>query len=637
MESGGAGASWVGADLGSWVSGPMTGSVKRIRIPIVVRSVGAVGALVALTGAGLVGLSLLDAREMLLEAQAFARLEERVEAVHGRVLAYVGRQEERVALIAGRASLGVLLDEWALGKRAGPAVDGVGRAQADEGDAHSARGAGGGGGGERGVVHRMQALLRRAQAQGQAQVRGSGDVLGLTIVDGMGWVVASTDTMLEGSDVSGWPEFVQGTAAPHLGDPSRRSGGGWSAVAGAPGRTPSGRPFVLLMEADAAPVVAALHGGARAQRGRERREQRETHLVGPDSLRPGRVRLLIPPQRDRKLASLPQQEFFALDRALAGHAGADRGIDHHGRRVFAAYRQVGHRGWGVAVVRPEAAVHAPLEILGMRMAGLGVVAFLLSLFLGLRLAGTLASPLRVMTLGLQRMAIGEVGGTVAIIRNDEIGDLAKAFNVMSNSVQGNVSGIARELADRTAQLERAKGKLRLAKLKAERLSRQDPLTGLANETVFAERLEILLAEAERGRASAIVSIHLDHFDKLRDKNDTAAMDAALLEVAAALHRSVRTADLAARVADDEFQLLLPGTSWREAKVVADRARAEIEGIEWAPGKLTGSLGVAAILAGATADVAAARSEAAVNKAKVNGGNRVELADGDGGGAYVSLH
>lgn len=126
----------------------------------------------------------------------------------------------------------------------------------------------------------------------------------------------------------------------------------------------------------------------------------------------------------------------------------------------------------------------------------------------------------------------------------------------------------------------------------------DPLTGLANRSVFAQRAGELVATLPDARPAAIVFIDLDRFKPVNDLAGHGVGDLMLLAVAKAMTSRVRGSDLVARMGGDEFALLLEGCSHDTALRIAHDVRDSIVRIEmpWDQGVLTvgASLGVASL-------------------------------------------
>ncbi|PKO33234.1 MAG: hypothetical protein CVU34_14270 [Betaproteobacteria bacterium HGW-Betaproteobacteria-7] len=90
------------------------------------------------------------------------------------------------------------------------------------------------------------------------------------------------------------------------------------------------------------------------------------------------------------------------------------------------------------------------------------------------------------------------------------------------------------------------------------LANHDALTSLPNRSLFDDRLHQALARADRGNGFALCFIDLDRFKLVNDSLGHSAGDAVLIEVARRLASVCRGADTLARLAGDEFVMLLEG-------------------------------------------------------------------------------
>jgi diguanylate cyclase (GGDEF)-like protein len=155
----------------------------------------------------------------------------------------------------------------------------------------------------------------------------------------------------------------------------------------------------------------------------------------------------------------------------------------------------------------------------------------------------------------------------------------------------------RELITRI-RLEREQQRTAVLLGQLERLSHEDPLTGLANRRRWDAELASTCAGARQdGSAVAVVLLDIDHFKTVNDRHGHAGGDEVLREVAALLSTRVRDDDLVARLGGDELAVLMPGADLGRAVELAERLRAETAALQPAgilPGELSLSLGVAAM-------------------------------------------
>jgi diguanylate cyclase (GGDEF)-like protein len=122
----------------------------------------------------------------------------------------------------------------------------------------------------------------------------------------------------------------------------------------------------------------------------------------------------------------------------------------------------------------------------------------------------------------------------------------------------------------------------------------DPLTRLANRSLFRERVEHAL---DRRNASdiAVIFIDLDNFKTINDSLGHAAGDHVLVETAHRVRSSLRTEDTAARLGGDEFAVLLEDANVTAAARVAERIRMALGTPFWVLGQevyISASIGIA---------------------------------------------
>ncbi|HVU00422.1 MAG TPA: diguanylate cyclase [Polyangiaceae bacterium] len=166
------------------------------------------------------------------------------------------------------------------------------------------------------------------------------------------------------------------------------------------------------------------------------------------------------------------------------------------------------------------------------------------------------------------------------------------------------------------------------------LARTDPLTGIANRLRLDEDLRDAWAHAARyGRRYSVALCDVDWFKIYNDHLGHLAGDAVLKRVAEALASELRSTDRIYRYGGEEFLVLFPEQSVKEAAVVAERMRLAVQRLRVrtiaGDGVVTVSIGVAERRP-EDQNVAGwlNRADAALYQAKDEGRNRVK-SDSDG--------
>jgi diguanylate cyclase (GGDEF)-like protein/PAS domain S-box-containing protein len=140
------------------------------------------------------------------------------------------------------------------------------------------------------------------------------------------------------------------------------------------------------------------------------------------------------------------------------------------------------------------------------------------------------------------------------------------------------------LGNDVTPLKRAQEDLRFAAIQLQQdaqrlefLAHHDPLTGLPNRAMFADRAREAVAHARRhAKNAAFLFLDLDHFKEINDRLGHDVGDGLLKAIAARLRATVRGDDFVARLGGDEFCVLLQDIADpREAAAVAQKLIHEL--------------------------------------------------------------
>jgi diguanylate cyclase (GGDEF)-like protein/PAS domain S-box-containing protein len=187
--------------------------------------------------------------------------------------------------------------------------------------------------------------------------------------------------------------------------------------------------------------------------------------------------------------------------------------------------------------------------------------------------------------------------------------------------------------------------LKRAELKLLEQTRIDPLTGLPNRRRFLEILDQALARSKRnGSAMAIMFLDVDAFKAINDTHGHGVGDEVLIGFANRLKTSVRETDTVARLAGDEFVIILEGLRPAEAaELVAAKIVQSLQtpvALERESLRVTSSIGIAVVeaiepghhsafarLEQMTAKELIAQADEALYAAKRAGRNRYAMYEG----------
>ena len=199
-----------------------------------------------------------------------------------------------------------------------------------------------------------------------------------------------------------------------------------------------------------------------------------------------------------------------------------------------------------------------------------------------------------------------------------------------HNLQQRIREQRESLRDNHSRLEESHRQLHEAMEKLAEIAVRDSLTGLYNRRHFLERLEEMIALAERSHEPFYLAlIDLDHFKQVNDQHGHQVGDDILQRFAAVARQTLRRSDVLARYGGEEFIALFPEGSAADIAEVLERLRetfACTDHDDLAAGlKVTLSAGLAAWRPGDDADSLTKRADDALYAAKHLGRNRLQVA------------
>ena len=124
---------------------------------------------------------------------------------------------------------------------------------------------------------------------------------------------------------------------------------------------------------------------------------------------------------------------------------------------------------------------------------------------------------------------------------------------------------------------RAEEELRAATEALTERAVRDPLTGLANRTLFEERMRGALSrDARTGGSTGVLLLDLDGFKDVNDAYGHGVGDEVLRSVADRLSAGVRPADTVARLGGDEFVVLVEGATTTGMSALVTRLQDAVQ-------------------------------------------------------------
>ena len=182
--------------------------------------------------------------------------------------------------------------------------------------------------------------------------------------------------------------------------------------------------------------------------------------------------------------------------------------------------------------------------------------------------------------------------------------------------------------DQILKIFAAQASIAISRTKMYYSATTDPITGIANENLFLQRLTEEFCRAQRYRKDiSLVLMDLDHFGAVNETYGENTGNRVLKEVGKMFRSATRIHDLVSRFGADSFAMLLPETPYSGALVAANKLKQSLAQTKVRAGNqtimLTGSFGIASSSVATTKPGDLLNlAEKALKLARKRGGNQI---------------
>jgi diguanylate cyclase (GGDEF)-like protein len=238
------------------------------------------------------------------------------------------------------------------------------------------------------------------------------------------------------------------------------------------------------------------------------------------------------------------------------------------------------------------------------------------------------------------LALESIARTLAADVRDHAGSVRSAESALTHGSDESVRDCVRRILEAgtrlQARLQDAEDRLArqaVALEQSARASQIDALTQAFNRGALDERLSLAFqGQQERGRASALLMLDVDHFKRVNDRFGHPAGDVVLKTVAKRIQGAAPSGSFVARYGGEEFAVLFEGSTAEECRQASEAIRAAIGSGDVIAGertiKISSSAGLGDTSGAASLETWIERSDSALYFAKNAGRDRGFLRVGD---------
>ncbi len=199
------------------------------------------------------------------------------------------------------------------------------------------------------------------------------------------------------------------------------------------------------------------------------------------------------------------------------------------------------------------------------------IAITIALIISYRLQRTISEPILELRDFAESVASNsDYKSRIKLSSDDEIGDLAEAFDHMLDQIEHRDNHLEKQVRQRTAELEKLADEFRHRAF-------HDSLTGLPNRALLNERFGSIISHAKRTKTLiGTLLLDLDNFKTINDTLGHDFGDELLKLIAHRIQTVVRGEDIISRIGGDEFVVMVQDIdSAADLEVIAQNILAEL--------------------------------------------------------------
>lgn len=287
----------------------------------------------------------------------------------------------------------------------------------------------------------------------QDAIRYNADYRRVIVVDDLGVIVGSTDATEVGKSVATDRFFLEGTTHPYIEFKSN----------GEVAQTLSMSLPIIDSQGITVGVASAdvdtSHLAELVESSKSIHDSIQVRCAAGGAN--GKIEYLFSSIDDVAVDSIEPQVDEAMSNALAGMTGfMDNAVDNRGIRVLTAYRPVGYSDWGLVTQVDQSEAFRPIRRVLFAVTCFGLIIAFISGVAATTVVERSLRGIRKLARAARRMTEGDYSSRIKVEGVDEIGELGKDFNAMSETVEKHTLHLEDSVKQRTAELEKSKNQLR---------------------------------------------------------------------------------------------------------------------------------------------------------------------------------